>query len=87
MSTWKRFHGSTLFLTTWWTSRLAPRGTSAASGTRTPHASIYAHPKVFKALREIAAAADCKSHDLYIEGLRMVLRQHGRDFDALNRGE
>lgn len=52
-----------------------------------PHASIYAHPKVFKALREIAAATDCKPHDLYIEGLRMVLRQHGRDFDALNRGE
>ncbi|MGH1587340.1 hypothetical protein ACRBEV_02010 [Methylobacterium phyllosphaerae] len=52
-----------------------------------PHASIYAHPKVFKALREIAAATDCKPHDLYIEGLRMVLRQHGRDLDALNRGE
>lgn len=52
-----------------------------------PHASIYAHPKVFKALREIAAAQDCKPHDLYVEGLRLVLRQHGRDFDALNRGE
>ena len=52
-----------------------------------PHASIYAHPKVFKALREIAAATDCKPHDLYIEGLRLVLRQHGRDFDALNRGD
>ena len=52
-----------------------------------PHASIYAHPKVFKALREIAVAQDCKPHDLYLEGLRQVLRQHGRDFDALNRGE
>lgn len=52
-----------------------------------PHASIYAHPKVFKALREIAAATDCKPHDLFVEGLRQVLRQHGRDFDALNRGE
>jgi hypothetical protein len=52
-----------------------------------PHASVYAHPKVFKALREIAAATDCKPHDLYLEGLRLVLRQHGRDFDALNRGE
>lgn len=52
-----------------------------------PHASIYAHPKVFKALREIAVAQDCKPHDLYLEGLRLVLRQHGRDFDALNRGE
>jgi hypothetical protein len=52
-----------------------------------PHASVYAHPKVFKALREIAAAQDCKPHDLYLEGLRLVLRAHGRDFDALNRGE
>lgn len=52
-----------------------------------PHASVYAHPKVFKALREIAAAQDCKPHDLYLEGLRLVLRSHGRDFDALNRGE
>ena len=52
-----------------------------------PHASVYAHPKVFKALREIAVAQDCKPHDLYLEGLRLVLRSHGRDFDALNRGE
>ena len=52
-----------------------------------PHASVYAHPKVFKALREIAAAQDCKPHDLYLEGLRLVLRTYGRDFDALNRGE
>lgn len=52
-----------------------------------PHASVYAHPKVFKALREIAAAQDCKPHDLYLEGLRLVLKAHGRDFDALNRGE
>lgn len=29
---------------------------------------------------------DCKPRDLDIEGLRMVLRQHGRAFDALNRG-
>ena len=52
-----------------------------------PHASVYAHPKVFKALREIAVAQDCKPHDLYLEGLRLVLRAHGRDFDALNRGD
>lgn len=38
-----------------------------------PHASIYAHPKLFKALREIAAATDCKPHDLYVEGLRLVV--------------
>jgi len=64
-----------------------PEGYKGRVRYEKPHASIYAHPKVFKALREIAAATDCKPHDLYIEGLRMVLRQHGRDFDALNRGE
>ena len=74
------------------TERLAdepagPEGYKRRVRYEKPHASIYAHPKVFKALREIAAATDCKPHDLYIEGLRMVLRQHGRDFDALNRGE
>jgi len=52
-----------------------------------PHASVYAHPKVFKAIREIAAAQGCKPHDIYLEGLRLALRAHGRDFDALNRGE
>ncbi|WP_158684262.1 hypothetical protein [Methylobacterium sp. 285MFTsu5.1] len=66
---------------------VGPEGYKRRVRYEKPHASIYAHPKVFKALREIAAATDCKPHDLYIEGLRMVLRQHGRDFDALNRGE
>ena len=66
---------------------VGPEGYKRRVRYEKPHASIYAHPKVFKALREIAAATDCKPHDLYIEGLRLVLRQHGRDFDALNRGE
>lgn len=65
----------------------APEGYKRRVRYEKPHASIYAHPKVFKALREIAAAQDCKPHDLYLEGLRLVLRQHGRDFDALNRGD
>ncbi|WP_267427016.1 hypothetical protein [Methylobacterium sp. GC_Met_2] len=66
---------------------VGPEGYKRRVRYEKPHASIYAHPKVFKALREIAAATDCKPHDLYVEGLRLVLRQHGRDFDALNRGE
>ena len=52
-----------------------------------PHASLYAHPRVFKKLREIAAAEDCKAHDLYVEGLRMVLARYGYDLDKLERGE
>jgi hypothetical protein len=66
---------------------VGPEGSKRRIRYEKPHASIYAHPKVFKALREIAAATDCKPHDLFIEGLRLVLRQHGRDFDALNRGD
>lgn len=66
---------------------VGPEGYKRRVRYEKPHASIYAHPKVFKALREIAAATDCKPHDLYLEGLRIVLRQHGRDFDALNRGD
>ena len=65
----------------------APDGFKRRVRFEKPHASVYAHPKVFKALREIAAAQDCKPHDLYLEGLRHVLRAYGRDFDALNRGE
>ena len=52
-----------------------------------PHASLYAHPRVFKKLREIATAEDCKAHDLYVEGLRMVLARYGYDLDKLERGE
>ena len=52
-----------------------------------PHASLYAHPRVFKKLREIAAAEDCKPHDLYVQGLRMVLASYGYDLDKLESGE
>jgi len=52
-----------------------------------PHVSLYAHPRVLKKLREIAAAQDCKPHDLYIEGIRLVLASYGYDFDKLERGE
>ncbi len=47
---------------------VGPEGYKRRVRYEKPHASIYAHPKVFKALREIAAATDCKPHDLYIEG-------------------
>ncbi len=69
------------------------RGAETADGLRVrqrvekPHASLYAHPRVFKKLREIAAAEDCKPHDLYVEGLRMILARYGFDLDKLERGE
>ena len=52
-----------------------------------PHVSLYAHPRVFKKLREIAVAEDCKPHDLYVQGLRLVLQSYGYDLDKLENGE
>lgn len=52
-----------------------------------PHVSLYAHPKVFAVIRELATAQRRKPHDLYLEGLRLMLARYGHDFDALDRGE
>ena len=68
-------------------SGTTPEGFKIRQRVEKPHASIYAHPKVFKAIREIAAAEGRKAHDIYMDGLRLVLQQYGRDFDKLNRGE
>ena len=68
-----------------------PRGTDR-SGYRTrirrelPHVSLYAHPKVLDAIRDLAIAQRKKPHDLYIEGLRMMLASYGLDFEQLQRG-
>jgi len=52
-----------------------------------PHVSLYAHPKVFATIRDLAASQRKRPHDLYAEGMRLMLKQYGFDFDALNRGE
>jgi hypothetical protein len=52
-----------------------------------PHVSLYAHPKVFNTIRDLAVAQRKKPHDLYVEGMRLVLEKYGFDFDKLNRGE
>lgn len=64
-----------------------PEGMKVRQRVERPHASLYAHPRVFKKLREIAAAEDCKPHDLYVEGLRMVLERYGYDLGKIERGE
>jgi hypothetical protein len=55
-----------------------------------PHISFYAHPRVFQAIRDLANAQRKKPHDLYVEGMRLMLAQYGLDFDELdgrpNRG-
>jgi hypothetical protein len=68
-----------------------PRGTDA-DGYRTrvrrekPHVSLYAHPRTLDAIRDLALAQRKKPHDLYLEGLRLMLAKYGLDFDALERG-
>ncbi len=64
-----------------------PDGFKIRQRIERPHASIYAHPKVFRAIREIAAAEGRKPHDLFTDGLRLMFERYGRDFDKLNRGE
>jgi hypothetical protein len=48
-----------------------------------PHASLYCHPRVFAVIRDLANAQRRKPHDLYIEGLRLMLAQYGYDYDEL----
>ncbi len=49
-----------------------------------PHVSFYAHPRVFAAIRDLANAQRRKPHDLYVEGMRLMLAQYGLDFDELD---
>lgn len=49
-----------------------------------PHVSLYAHPRVFQAIRDLANAQRKKPHDLYVEGMRLMLAQYGLDFDELD---
>ena len=51
-----------------------------------PHVSFYAHPRVFSAIRDLANAQRKKPHDLYVEGMRLMLAQYGLDFDELDGG-
>ena len=49
-----------------------------------PHVSLYAHPRVFAAIRDLAHAQRKRPHDLYVEGFRLMLAQYGLDFDELD---
>ena len=67
--------------------RIEPDGKRTVTRREKPHTSIYMHPAAMKTLREIAAAEDCKPHDVLIEGMRLVFQRFGYDFDQLDRGE
>ena len=66
---------------------VTPEGYKIRQRVEKPHVSLYAHPKVFKKIREIAATEGCKPHDVYVEGLRLILAKYGVDYDKLDRVE
>jgi hypothetical protein len=43
-----------------------------------PHVSLYLDKRVQKVIKEIALAYDRKPHDLYIEGINLMLRSYGK---------
>lgn len=43
-----------------------------------PHTTLYLDRRVQRVIKEIAIQYDRKPHDLYIEGIEMMLRHYGR---------
>src|SRR5215207_9949526 len=41
------------------------------------HSSIYVPKPAYRKLREIALVSECKVHDLILDGIDTVLREHG----------
>ena len=46
------------------------------------HSSIYVPKAAYRKLREIALARECKVHDLILDGIDTVLREHGHPTTA-----
>ncbi|MGY2053213.1 hypothetical protein [Methylobacterium sp. JK268] len=49
-----------------------------------PHVSVYLHPRVIAAMKDIAGARGVKVHDVYLDAIRSFLATHGQEFDKLN---
>ncbi len=43
-----------------------------------PHTTLYLDKRAIKAIKEIALQYDRKPHDLYLEGIDMMLTHYGR---------
>ena len=43
-----------------------------------PHTTLYIGKKAQKVIKEIALQYDCKPHNLYIEGLNLMLAKYGK---------
>lgn len=50
----------------------------ATTSRKTGHTSLYLHPNVRRAIREIAFQFDKKPHDLYLEGIDLMLTKYGK---------
>jgi hypothetical protein len=58
---------------------VVPRPAPAGPGRRDkPHVSVYLDKRVQRVIKEIALANDRKPHDLYIEGINLMLRSYGK---------
>ena len=55
---------------------ITPKTTSTTKA-KTVQSTLYLPPKAHRKLKEIAFATDCKMHDLFIQGLDMVLASKG----------
>jgi hypothetical protein len=50
----------------------------AAARKDRPHTTLYLSKKVQRVIKEIALQYDRKPHDLYLEGINLMLTQYGR---------
>jgi hypothetical protein len=50
----------------------------ATTSKRSNHTSLYLSPGVRKAIRDIAYQLDRKPHDLYMEGIDLMLARYGK---------
>lgn len=51
---------------------------SVTTSQRSQHTSLYLAPEVRQAIREIAFQFNRKPHDLYMEGIDLMLAQYGK---------
>ncbi|GJE02210.1 MULTISPECIES: hypothetical protein [Methylobacterium] len=76
----------------------APRAAAAVAASRParadaarrepplPHASLYVHPRVLRALKLVALEAGVKQQDVLREAVRRHLAEKGHPFDDLTAG-
>ncbi len=43
-----------------------------------PHTTLYLPKRVQRVIKEIALQYDCKPHDLYLQGINLMLAHYGR---------